>query len=370
MNSVADRIRCAWTCAAGLAALACGHSDPFVTQSQTQSLPYAAQEPVRLTYNPGDNYWPSWTEDGRGIIYYYSVSEPDSHADDRCIGLLRPSGGTRIWQMCDERREHTDSADSFAGAAIGSDGRLIYLEISTHRGSGGLTGVNQPPQTTVLWLADTTFPFQRRALFQLGAPISGNFVNWLRDTQWIGPTSFIALAQFDSIRPNPKPGSALFDSIFLPVGVVRGEIGSSGATLSIVPGTESASSYSLAENGTSLILWRSGLALERVPIAGGTPSTVATIPTATGRRITGLTCQGSICLVSTTTSAPSAKRFWRVSLATGAVIDLAAGVDSFPRISPTSTDVVGRNVTSVVATIPGNSLRELGSFFLYKGLLP
>jgi hypothetical protein len=344
------------------AASACGHSEPFTTQSQTQTLPYASQEPVRLTYNPGDNYWPSWTEDGRGIIYYYSVSNPDSYADDRCIGLLRPSGGTRIWQMCDERREHADSADSFAGAAIGSDGRLIYLEISTRRGSGGLSGVNQPPQTTVLWLADTTFPFQRRPLLQLGTQVSGTFVNWLRDTQWIGPTSFIALAQFDSIRPYPR--SALVDSIFIGVGVVRGEIGSSGATLSIVPGTESASSYSLAENGTSLIIWRSGLALERVPLGGGTPSTIATIPTATGRKITGLTCQGSICLVSTTMSAPPAIRFWRVSLATGVAIDIAVGVDSFPRISPTSTDVVGRNVTS---TVVGS---RLGSLFLYRGLLP
>ncbi len=227
--------------------LGCSHSEPFTVTNNALTEPFSSAPPIRLTLNAGDNYWPSWTEDGKGIIYSYSYPQPTSHADDRCLGLLPPTGGTRLWQLCDERREHADSADSFAAAAIGTDGRLIYLEASTRRGSGGLSGVNQPPKNTVLWLADTALPFQRRALLVLGAQISDSFVNWFRDTHWIGPTSFVTLAQFDYIRLAPK--SALFDSVFTGLGVVRGEIGPTAATFAIVPGTAGAQSYSLAEGG-------------------------------------------------------------------------------------------------------------------------
>jgi len=254
-----------------LPGLGCSHSQPFGTGVDAVTVPFSAAPPVRLTYNAADNYWPSWTEDGRGIIYSYSYTQPDTHADDRCIGVLPATGGARVWQLCDERREHADSADSFAAAAIGTDGRLVYLEASSRRGPGGLSGVNPPPQTIVLWLADTALPFQRRALLQLGARISGQFVNWFRDTHWTGQASFVTLAQFADFKP--RPNGALVDTIFFGVGIARGEILPTGATLSLVPGTAGATMYSVAENGASLVFVRSGPAIERVPAGGGSPTT-------------------------------------------------------------------------------------------------
>jgi hypothetical protein len=356
--------------------IACSHSEPFVTESQATAVPYENLTPVRLTYNPGNNYWPSWTEDGKGIIYYYSITEADIHADDRCIGLLQPAGGSRLWQMCDERREHADSADSFAGAAIGTDGRLIYLEVSTKRGSGGPTGVNQGPQTTNLWLADTTFPFQRHKLLDLsnGMIVGGTFVNWLRDVQWTGPASFIALAQVDTIRPPPIPASWV-DTVFVGVGVVSGTINPSGATLSLLPGTVGAKSYSLAENGASIIFSRSGLTLERVMESGGSPNIVTTIPAASGRKINGLTCRETSCLVATSTPATfPVNQLWLVSLATGAKSQLPVVVDDFPRLSPVSNEMIGWNVTTMVSDFPfvkdPPPPRPRGAIVLFKELLP
>ncbi len=328
--------------------LGCSHSDSFTTASSTLSVPMQSTPPIRLTYNAGDNYWPSWTEDGRGIIYHYSYPSPDIHADDRCVGLLPPSGGTRLWQMCDERPEHADSADSFAGAAIGADGRLIYLEVSSRRGPGGLSGPNQPPQTIVLWLADTAFPFQRRKLLDFGFRLADTFVNWLRDTQWTGQTSFVSLAMFADFR---QGNGSRIDSVFTGLGVVHGEISSTGATLTFVPGTEGAQMYSFAENGASFIIYRSGSSIERVPVAGGTPSTVATLP---GALPTGLTCQGSTCLV-TTGHPGSPQSIYRVALTTGEAVPLTAMINDSPRLPPTGTTLVGRN---------GRSL------YLFSGLLP
>ncbi len=346
----------------------CGHSSSFVSEEQSTSVPYAATIPVRLTYNPADNYWPSWTQDGRAILYDYSTTEGDSHGDDRCIGLLRQSGGTRLWGMCDTRREHADSADSFAAAAIDSVGRLLYLEASTKRGSGGLSGVNQPPKTVNLWLADTTFLFQRRKLLDIsnGLQLDGHFVNWLRDTQWLSPSSFVALAQFDSIRPHMH--GAEVDSVFIGVGVVLGEIGTSGAALSMIAGTHGATEYSIAEQGQSLVVWRNGLSVERVAMSGGLPQTVATLPSAPGRAITGVTCRDDACIVTTVASG-AGPHAWRLTLSTGTFTDLGAGPDEFPRLSPTSGDLVGRIFTGFVHSIPGASLRQQGALHLYPGLL-
>ena len=325
----------------------CSHSESFGTGVDRATVPFSVTPPVRLTYNTADNYWPSWTEDGQGIIYSYSYPQPDAHADDRCVGLLPPSGGTRLWQMCDERREHADSADSFTGVAIGTDGRLLYLELSTKRGSGGLSGVNQPPQTRVLWLADTAFPFQRRKLLDMsfGLSLNGIFFNALGDTRWVGSTSFVALAARQGTDINP------WDSTLTGMAVVRGEITTAGATLSIVPGTEGARMYSFAENGASFIIYRSGTSIERVPVAGGTPGTVATLP---GVLPTGLTCQGSTCLV--TTGRPgNPQSIFRVVLATGEATPFAIFINDSPRLPPTGATIVGRN---------GRTL------YLFSGLLP
>ena len=320
---------------------------------------------MRLTYNPGNNYEPTWAEDGRGIIYHYSYQSPDIHADDRCVGLLPPGGGTRLWQMCDERREHSDSADSFAGVAIGTDGRLLYLELSTRRGPGGLSGVNQPPQTRTLWLADTAFPFQRRKLLDLsfGLNLNGIFFNALRDVRWVGSTSFIALAAKQGTDINP------WDSTLTGIAVVRGEITTAGATLSIVPGTEGATNYSLAENGVSLIITRSGLILERVPIAGSAAVPVATIPTLSVNDpshptsdIGNLTCSSTTCLAT-------AGGVWQVDLTSGHATALATRITS-ARLSPASGDVAGTVVTSNVRIQVGGPVQPLSSIVLFHGVLP
>jgi hypothetical protein len=219
--------------------------------------------------------------------------------------------------------------------------------------------VNPPPQSRTLWLADTAFPFQRRKLLDLQILVHDSLVNWLRDTHWIGPTSFITLGQFQGLR-QPGNQSSRLDSTFAGIAVLRGEITPSGATLTEVPGTLWASSYSLAENGTTIVFSRGDTLLERVPLAGGVATPVATVP----GLLTDVSCRGSTCIVV------SAKKFWRVSLTDGTAVALATETDGFARLSPVSTDVVARNITSTEVVSVGTPPRPLGSLFLYKGLIP
>ncbi len=335
--------------------LACSHSESFTGTDGPATGPFSSPPPVRLTYNPGNNYTPTWTEDGKGILYSFSYENPDHYADDRCVGLLPTTGGTRLWELCDTRREHADSADSFFGVSIAPDGKLLYIEMSTRRGHGGLSGVNQPPQVRALWLADTAFPFQRRKLVELsnGIRLNDRFLQWLTDTRWLSGTAFVALAKRTSDR-NP------WDSVGSGVGIIRGTIISTGATLAMIPGTEDARYYSLAEEGSSLIFIRDDMHLMRTPITGGTPVMVSTTPVL--QSVFDLTCQHTTCLVT-------GNGVWRVDLVSGQAVQLADTIRD-ARLSPVTGDVVGTAVTSMVRIQIGGGIQPLSSIMLYHGVVP
>src|ERR1019366_9399129 len=139
-----------------LAALGgCGHSDAFVFSVPAAPPPAAAAD-IRLTYNADQDYWPTWKQDGRGILY--SFVDPGAAVLHRCIGVLPAGGGQRLWQLCDDRATQTDSVSSFSGYALDSAGQLLYAEAVS-----GNTQLHALPATT-LWLADTATPFARTPL--------------------------------------------------------------------------------------------------------------------------------------------------------------------------------------------------------------
>src|SRR5579862_9420510 len=109
--------------AASVMLLACTHSDAFITPGQAVG-PFTSGADVQLTLNPDQDYWPTWTADGRGILY--SFVDPGSTFLHRCMGLLPAAGGSRLWQWCDNRATQLDSSSSFTAYALSSSGALLY----------------------------------------------------------------------------------------------------------------------------------------------------------------------------------------------------------------------------------------------------
>jgi len=275
----------------------CDHSAAFDQLRSPVLGPATSGPDILLTYNRDQNYWPVLTEDGTGVLYAFVDSSQASSTQygHRCMGLMLTLGGSRLWQWCDDRAQLSDSVSSFPAYALGSDGRLLYLESTSVRNLSFALG------ETRLWLADSTHPFRRRALLTLPAMAGDSVVSWLADLQWTGPSTFIGLAQ------HYLPAShcvaigqcAGLDSMFLGEMVVRGTIGSSGAALAPIAGTEGATGYAFAENGSSIVfVVRNSLQLFKVPAAGGTPLTVATVGTAATSQLLGLYCQASVCVVA------------------------------------------------------------------------
>jgi hypothetical protein len=392
-----------------LSALACTHSESFVAPTNTCVGPFGTGPDVQLTFNVDQDYWPAWTQDGRGILYAFVDAESALPPYHRCLGLLPPAGGTRSWQLCDNRAVRDGIASSYPAFALDSGGRLLVAEATAP------TAFGQSPSVT-LWLADTARPYARTTLLSLPQTVSGFTVTWLSDIAWTSANTFIALGQqFNSLphcdaclcSPCPR------DSIWGDGGIVlSGTIVGNTATLQAVPGTDSATSYSLAENGTSVIFTRHhDLRLFKVPIDGGTPVPAPvrrTVPD-TGSLFTaelaGVSCKGSTCIVANdgvfltdAYSAPFAPAFpclrsnpcqlfagfasatmqlQSISLATGVVqlvqTDVAAlsQVYASPKISPVSGDVVVQRggVWGHLQTYatPG---RGNGHLHLLKGVVP
>ena len=374
------RKRRRWLCAAALGMFGCGHSDQFVTSLPALG-PFNTGPDVRLTLNTEQDYWPAWTENGAGILY--SFIRPGAGPQHRCLGLLPAAGGRGLWQLCDDRAIESDSANSFIAYALGGDGRLLYVEAVARSGIQGTA-----PAETTLWLADSGRPFERRALFSFPG-FAGNLpVAWLADLAWTGPSTFIALAQDFSIFAHCKD-CGLDDSLFIGEAVVRGTISASGAALEVVNGTTGASSYSLAQNGASIVFTRrDDPHLFQVAAIGGTDTAVAAVPGA--QQLLGVSCKASLCVVAddpVTLSAATGggatfpsivagpRALHSVSLTTGTVQSIlilgsgdATPIIATPQISPVTGDVVAQ---------VGGGFGHLQTFstsgsdlHLYQGLVP
>lgn len=334
-----------------LLAAACGHSEPFGSVPTVSDGPFSAAAPVRLTYNSLTDSATSLTEDGNGLLYLYTGGANG----DRCVGLLPPGGGTQRWNLCDTRTDRADSIKSFSAPALGTDGRLLYQEALSRRG-------RTAPEATVLWLADSATPFTRRALVTLPTNINGRGISWFTEAAWTGPDQFIARTGWLTYEVTCT--GCTTDTMLTDIGLMRGTITPTGVTLATIPGTPGISRYALAENGATLIMTRTSNTLERLPIAGGTSTAVATLPRA--GTISGVSCRGSDCVV--TQQVPQQLPgvgldtwFYRVSLTTNTVtsLRLETGVWTGPVLLPTGGDVV------VQFSSPGAK-----DLFLFKGLLP
>jgi hypothetical protein len=283
--------------------LGCTHSDAFVTAPITPLGPYGTGPDVQLTFNVDQNYWPAWTQDGRGILYAFVDAESVTPPNHRCLGLLPATGGSHLWQLCDNRAVRNDSLSSYSGYALDSAGRLLLAEATAPANSFA-----DLPRIT-LWLADTATPYVRTRLLALPQTVSGFTLTWLSEIRWTGANAFIALGQQFGAAPhcnmcqcNPCPRDSVFgDGGIVVVGAIVGGV----ATLQAVAGTDSATSFSLAENGASIVYTRHhDLRLFKVPIAGGTPvpmpvqrSLPDTAALMAGE-LAGVSCKGSTCIVA------------------------------------------------------------------------
>ncbi len=243
---------------------ACGHSDAFVgADPETYDIPFATGQPVRLTYDAGMDLFPSWSPDGRTLAYSF---QPKGLADfDRCLGIMATGAGTRR-DVCYADFDGTDRTDALEWPAIGPDAQLLFTQhfsdVETRFPAGG-----------TLRLGTVDAPLPGRVLLTIPTTIGPIGFNSIGTTRWASASRFYFVPQSGLSRgshanPNKK------DTIFVGVGIVRGDLTNGAPTFTFMAGTDSASGFDFLRSGDSIYFTRQhDFRLYAMPVSGG-PATV------------------------------------------------------------------------------------------------
>lgn len=327
--------------------VACGHTPSFTDTVDRETTPLGMASPARLTYSGDQDYWPTLTADGSGVLYSFPAPGRADH--DRCVGLLPTTGGSQVWTLCDNRPGHADSTDSFGAYALDATGRLLYTEAT-----GALHQI--APRSVTLWLADTAAPSTGTKLASFPMQLGNATIDWLEELHWSDANDFYALATTLDYQ-QPCRGCVILDTVFIGQAVVHGVLNGNTATLSAVAGTEGAMAYALVPSGGVVFTRLRDPGIYQVSRSGGTPALLDTLPAAAGREFLGLDCSTTGCvLASAQVSIPlrgeldvfpivtGHPRLHWLSFTAGTLQDLAPGVTSSifatPLIVPATTSVI------------------------------
>lgn len=321
-----------------LALGACEHTAPPSAPDPEPRGAFNEAAPLRLTFNPGFDGYPSFSDDGEQIVYTYAPVRPDR---DRCIGVLPATGGMRVRELCETRVAHSDSSDALAWGALADDGRLLFIQ-TTSRVGAQVPGfarllLDVPGQATPRLIATTPIPLG-------GAPAT-----WLEKIRWTADDDFVAMGVLVQLVPN---GSIFRDTLYTPISVVRGSTSIPGGAIQPIAGTGGARSFSITDDGTTIIV-AIGANLFTVPVAGGSPVMIASAPGV----INDVDCRGDTCVVIV-----GGNRLFSVPI-TGGTLSLvpATGAEPWSRVSlsPTTHDIV----------VTGTSANGQQDLYLFRGLL-
>jgi hypothetical protein len=219
-----------------LVAVACAHEAPSTPGAYTPNQPSGSGALVRLTFNGGVDLGPTWLPDGSGILY--TMERLDRSDLDRCLALLPATGGTIQREICDRTPAADDSVNAYAPAAVSSDGRLAYV-----RASASLAvGWPRAPLTQELVVASWDQPSAARVLRTIPYPgPSGRTHQSVSQLRWLGDSSLVFIGQ-NVDYPALCATCSQVDTLATGLEIVRLDFSGPSVTLTMLPGTDQASS--------------------------------------------------------------------------------------------------------------------------------
>jgi hypothetical protein len=221
---------------AGLAA--CEHTAPFGPGGPyAANGPLGAGAPLRLTYSPGQDRMPASLPDGSGILY--SRERIDRRDLDWCVARMPAGGGSLTAELCDRLPAADDSTDAYQWPAPASDGRLAYVRATSPTGLGGIAPY---ASQFVLGTLDGSRPAQVLRSIPYQAP-SGRGHEAIAQVRWLTPSTLVYVGQ--RVTYIIPCGGCPVDTIPTGLELVRMDLATLPPTLSIVPGTDLASSVAV-----------------------------------------------------------------------------------------------------------------------------
>jgi hypothetical protein len=229
--------------AVALAVVSCAHEGPFTPASYTPGQPAGSGSLVRLTFNLGQDLAPAWLPDGSGFLY--TIERRDRPDLDRCLARMPAAGGSIEREICNLTAASGDSVDAYSAAVVSAAGRLAYVRASAP------IGFSWPlsPRRHDLVLATLTDARRVTVLesFPVAAP-SGHDHDEAAQIRWLSDQALIYLAQ--SVKYVAPCQTCGRDTITIGVEIARLDLTGAVPALSILPGTDSASSFTTVGSDT------------------------------------------------------------------------------------------------------------------------
>ncbi|HEU5357808.1 MAG TPA: hypothetical protein VFU45_01720 [Gemmatimonadales bacterium] len=248
-----------WLAVALIATLGCAHVDPGAPSDPPIARPHDPTPPVRLTLNPGQDHWPAFTVDGRGIWYAYEDLDRTDH--DQCLGQLPAGGGTRTVSACQDAPVAAAESLDVASSPAVHDGQVAWMRVTSP--IGGVL-----PDGGDLVVASATDLSAPRSVrhFPFVAP-SGRYQSFGTDVQWLDDSTLAYVGvqiNYNSISHDTSIGGVEVTLVHL--------AGTSPAT-SVVGGTLGATSLSAGPTPGELFFTRGDTRIYQMQL----PDTVPTV---------------------------------------------------------------------------------------------
>lgn len=232
-----------------LAAVGCGHTEPFSTNPPTTDTPFDPGPPARLTLNQGPDRGPAWLPDGSGILY--SSQQLGRRDNDVCLALIPPTGGTQRQLTCDLSPTGVDSTDAVESPAPASDGRVAFVARSSR-----IQAIT--PENTSISLGSLASPTDHIRVQVIPYTIPGALLHsGASQLRWLGPDLLLYLAERVDYQ-HTCDTCVEWDTTISGVDVVSLNIEQPGSTPQRIPGTENASGVSAGATADQVYYTLSG----------------------------------------------------------------------------------------------------------------
>lgn len=231
-----------------LAAIGCGHSDPFRPADNGATGPFDPTPPLQLTLNAGQDRDPLWLPGGSGVLYAYQ--RLDRTDRDQCLGVIPAGGGTRTREKCYADDATRDTTDVLRDPAVSAGGRLAWVAEGTSRGAAvpGTAGIRAgrlDPADRGVEVRSLPYP----------AP-NGTVHSTATHLGWLGEDALVYVGS-DVVYTRACLGCKL-DTLLSGKDVARLDLSSTPATVSILPGTGEATAVWPEPDGSAIYFTRRG----------------------------------------------------------------------------------------------------------------
>lgn len=227
----------------------CAHELPLRPGAYTPGVPPGTGALVRLTFNPRADLSPVWLPDGTGFLYTMERTDtsvlferPDR---DRCLAQLPAAGGSIVREICDRTPAAGDSVNAYTSPAVTPDGRVAYVRASAPLDVGWplvpryhelvLASLDDPQRVTVLRTLPYTGP-------------SGREHAEATQLRWVGDSVLVYVGQ--RVAYIPPCQFCPPDTVASGTELVRLDFRGPGPVLTMLPGSDQASSVAVAAPDT------------------------------------------------------------------------------------------------------------------------